>query len=681
MRFLIIDFETRSRVDLKTAGTDKYCKDPSTEILCMVAKMSDDIRTWVWDATGQLSSSPLYDDVLDDFIRVAAKHVADGGLIAAHNARFDQQIWEYVAVGDHGFPEIPAESWYCTSAQARINALPANLDDATRALDARHRKNHAGAALIRQLCIPNDMGQFNNDVSLLTKLLVYCIDDVAATKDLLNSTRLMSPTEHDDWLANERINDRGIKIDRVLAEHATQYAAAEAAEIGRELSILTNNNVSKHTQNQRIKKWLLGRQVPDMVEQLMTVYVKGVKKHSLAKDIRTQILDRADSGEIDLPDDVYNVIAALDDGNKSSVAKYQRMLDRKEPDDRVRGSFMYAGAATIRYTSRGLQLHNFKRDCLSAADAESLRGMMSSGAQLSGHAVMDTLAKALRPTLIPDEGKAFIVGDWSSIENRALPWLANSYGGQMKLDLFKHIDADPDLPDMYVRAAEDAGGYDRQVGKVIELSLGFGGANGAFNSMARNYGVHLPDHQVTRIVKNWRRANQWAETFWNELERAARQAIQSPGLVTDAGRVKYVFNPDLIGGSLICELPCGQLLTYPATRLNTVDTEWGPKSEISALKANWSPAADAKEWPRYTLWRGLLAENVTQATCASLLRYVIRQFDDVVLHCHDEIALEVPIGDAYLWRDTLQHEMENGPAWAQGLPLNAPAKIMTRYGK
>ncbi len=71
--------------------------------------------------------------------------------------------------------------------------------------------------------------------------------------------------------------------------------------------------------------------------------------------------------------------------------------------------------------------------------------------------MLETLAKALRPTLIPDDGNVFVVADWKSIENRALPWLSDSEGGEKKLDMFREIDADPTLHDMYARAAKDAG--------------------------------------------------------------------------------------------------------------------------------------------------------------------------------------------------------------------------------
>jgi DNA polymerase len=665
-----MDFETKSRVNLLTAGTDTYVSDPSTDILCAAFTFSDplDTRAWVWrpDVDGKMQFH-LWDAIND--------HLATGGLLAAHNARFDQGIWECIAVNDYGFPPAKQDQWYCTSAQARVNALPANLDDATRALNASHRKSHKGANLIRKLSIPQPDGTFNQDPALLAQMATYCLDDVKATKAMVNSCRKLSGKEHTDWLINERINDRGVRIDLPLALACTEYAEIETEIIGQELSTLTHGVITKHTQNQRIKAWILQRVSPD-VEKLTVTYKDGERKNSLAKDIRQTILNRADAGELTIPDDVYDVIACLDDGNKSSVSKFKRMVERYDTETgRVHGSFMYAGASTLRYTSRGLQLHNFRRDCLETENVDELRQIMLAGGLLHEGTVMDTLSKMLRPALIPADGHVFVVGDWSSIEGRALPWLSADPRAESKLDAFRNGE------DLYVKAATDAGVEDRQVGKVIELSLGYGGSVGAFNSMAKNYGVYLPDHRVKRLVDLWRRANPWAEDFWNRLEKAARNAFRYPHAPQAAGRVEYVFIPQLMGGSLICVLPDGSKITYPQARVEKVSTDYGVKSQITALKANWKPSPDDDEWPRYRLWRGLLAENVTQAFCAALLREKLASFNNSVLHCHDEIALEVLIADAKKWERVLQDEMEKNPPWAVGLPLKAEPKIMYRYGK
>ena len=674
---LIIDFETKSRVDLAAAGGDNYASDPSTDILCFAAAPYEDRAD---EADLYLDWAPGDGPLPIKWQAAVVKHLRKGGLIAAHNARFDQLIWECVAREEYLFPEIPTKNWYCSMAQCRVNAIPASLDNAARALDTPHKKNKDGNALIRYLCIPDKVsGQFNTNAEKLKRFRAYCVDDVLATRDVMKACRMLSPAEHEDWLASERVNDHGIRIDRELATLATQCAEVEAEALGHELSQLTIGAVTKATQHQRIAKWILPRLTPD-VEKLTVVYKDGVRKNSLAKDIRTGILDRADEGLLDISDEAYNVLAVLDEGSRSSVSKFRAMVDRATPDtDRVHGAFIYAGAATLRYTSRGLQLHNMRRDAASPKEAEDALRLLRSGRKPTRYNVMDALSKLLRPALIPDEGKVFVVGDWKAIENRCLPWLTDDPRAEKKLDVFRAFDAafrcGEKTTDTYEVAAADAGTDDRQVGKVIELSLGFGGANGAFNSMAKNYGVFLPDNEVTRIVKNWRRANPWAQDFWHGLERAARRAIRAGEGAY--GKIKYFFIPELMGGSLLCEMPGGHFITYPKARIQEIEG----RDTITALKANWTPAADDKEWPRFKLWGGLLAENVTQAFAAALLRNAIKQTEHVALHCHDELALEVPEKEAQAASKQLQKVMEQAPEWATGLPLLAPPSIMKRYGK
>jgi DNA polymerase len=160
-----------------------------------------------------------------------------------------------------------------------------------------------------------------------------------------------------------------------------------------------------------------------------------------------------------------------------------------------------------------------------------------------------------------------------------------------------------------------------------------------------------------------------------------RQAIKAPGKTFKAGRVQYTFVRELMGGTLLCELPGGHFISYPRARIEFVDSEHGGNYEITALKANWKPKAGDMEWPRFKVWGGLAAENVTQAVCAALLREALRQLDDVVLHCHDEIALETSVKKADTRGKHLQHVMENPAPWADGLPLEAPYEVMHRYGK
>jgi DNA polymerase len=274
----------------------------------------------------------------------------------------------------------------------------------------------------------------------------------------------------------------------------------------------------------------------------------------------------------------------------------------------------------------------------------------------------------LRPALIPAEGKQFVVADWSAIEARVTAWLANDPQAEEVLQVFR------DGRDIYKREAagiyrvpEDAVDKDqRQIGKVAILSLGFGGGVGAFSAMGRNYGIVMEEADAKRIVDAWRRANPWAVRLWQRLEDGYTRALRNPGREFNTGRVTYLYD----GQHLWYSLPSGRILCYPFAKFDG--------DEITYVKAAWKPAAEAKEWPRARLWRGLACENIVQATAHDLLRHSLRQLDDVVLHVHDEIVLETDDPDA---PNTLKQVMCTPPEWAQGLPLNAEVETMSRYGK
>ncbi len=681
---LVLDFETRSRVDLKTAGTYNYIADPSTQIICLCATDMLSGQKWEWYPNGVYDTG-VYDTEIDADLYDA---LLNADKVAAHYAEFDMGIYEYIAVEDHGFPAIPHDRWYCTAAQCRVNNIPAGLAEAAWSLRLTTRKHPMGADLIKKLSIPQKDGTFNYDPKLIKDMGIYCAQDVATTVAVVKATRPMTTTEYQDWYANTLINERGVKVDTGLATLALQYASAEQDEIAVEFKEITKGVVERHTQNQRIKKWIVG-QVPDKhpLIDLMTVYKKGVKKLSLDKAIRGQILGKYADNDLDVPAAVIYAIELLDDGNKSSVAKFKRMLERADPEDsRVRGAFVFAGASqTLRYASRGLQLHNMRRECWTAEETENLKLRMARSRpclipDAPDMSVMEILAKSLRPAIIPAVGKKFVVGDWSAIEAMVLPWLSDSDGGEDKLDRFRRGE------DTYVATAIDMGLGDednsRQIGKVCELALGFSGGVGAFQSMARNFGLRVSDPQAQILVDKWRSINPWAMDYARGMNRAAMMAIGNPHRHFPVGMVDYYFDNKLMGGTLMCIMPGDHIIQYPQCRMERQTTPWGDvRMGIGAMKAGYTPKADATDWPRVKLWPGLLIENATQAFAAALLRNAIRQLPDVIAHVHDEIVLEVPEKDAEKTRAMLKSTMVSIPEWAEGLPLKAEPVIMSRYGK
>lgn len=286
-----------------------------------------------------------------------------------------------------------------------------------------------------------------------------------------------------------------------------------------------------------------------------------------------------------------------------------------------------------------------------------------------GKRVTDVLKGMLRPALIPAKGKQLVVADWSAIEGRVHPWLSNCPSGEKKLNVFRS-GRDPYI----VNAMSTFNvGYDevskdqRQVGKVQELALGFLGGPGSFATFGKVYGVRMSDAEVTRAIKTWRLANAWAMQHGQALEDAYTRAMRNPNHEIRAGRIVYLFD----GLHLWYALPSGRILAYPYARLE--------QDGVSYAKSSWKPSADATEWPRARLWRGLACENVTQAVANDVLRLALRQLPDVVLHVHDEIVVETSEPEKMV--ELMRQIMTTPPTWAPDLPLDIDIHVMDRYGK
>ena len=654
MSILWIDFETRSKCDLKKHGVYNYALDASTEVLCMSYAFDDEpVQTWVPGEDGKDSMYDAYD---------VFNHK---GQIRAHNAAFERLIfWHVLGI------DFDLEQFYCTATQARANCAPGSLEDVGRFAGASMRKDYRGAQLIRALSIPRPDGTFNEDPKLMAEMIEYCEQDVRVMREISKAMRQLSDEERYDYHVNERINDRGVLVDVPLAESAIKYAATELDEIQNLVVELTEGEITS-VRSSKMKEWVMARVGAEALK-LMETYKDGEKKMSIDKTVRANLLVLAEENPDEVPAVVADVVQCADDLWASSVAKFSRMVQlADEEDDRVRGSFVFAGgSATGRFASYGLQLQNMARK--TAKDPEAVRHSMVRGHQIvpkHGKRVTDVLKGMLRPALIPAEGKKFVVADWSSIEARVTPWLSNCPAGVAKLELFAKGE------DVYkVNAAAtfnkkigDINDHERQIGKVQELACGFAGGVGAFEKMGRAYGLALSEYEAKRMVDGWRRANSWAPPYWVFLGEAYTRAMRNKGYEFTAGRVTYLYD----GLHLWYALPSGRILCYPFAKLE--------KDGVSYAKASLKPSADAKEWPRGRLWRGLACENITQAVANDLLRYSLRHLDDVILHAHDEIVCET--ADPERTTAIMTKVMCTAPDWATGLPLAIDIKTHSRYCK
>ena len=451
MSILWIDFETRSRCDLRSAGVYNYAQDASTDVLCMSYAFNDeDVRTW-------LPSEP--------FPTAVANHK---GRIYAHNAAFERLIFWYVLQVD-----FELEQFYCTATQARANCAPGSLEDVGRFAGASMKKDHRGSQLIRLLSIPQADVNFREDAALMQEMVEYCEMDVKAMRAISKAQRGLSHDELRDYHVNERINDRGVLLDKRLALAAVRYAEAEVIDIQEIVREVTEGAITS-VRSPKMRNWVLDRVGPQAIK-LATVHKDGEAKLSIDKNVRANLLALAEENPDEVPAEVAEVIQCADDLWASSVAKFNRAAALADAEDhRVRGAFVFAGgSATGRASSYGLQVHNFPRRC--ADNPALVREAMVRGYEIvpkHGRRVTDVLKGMLRPALMAPKGKHLIVADWAAIEARVTPWASRSNSGADKLaifergeDVYKH-NAAATFGVPYAQVDKDQ----RQIGKVQELA-------------------------------------------------------------------------------------------------------------------------------------------------------------------------------------------------------------------
>jgi len=651
---LFIDYETRSQVDLIFHGLRRYAVDHTTGVICMAYAFDDDKVEFWWSH--------------EDFPQKVTDYFKSGEPVMAHNAGFEQAICDHVLSRSHGILPPTYTQWRCSMAMGLTNGYAGGLDALAKGLGLPYRKNPNGARLIREYCAPGFETEFKQGDA--ENMKQYCISDVEVTRAAVKCLRDLTPEEWEEYHINSVINDRGLPIDVEFCDAALGYTREVADDANRQITELTGGMMTKATQRNARNDWLFPKLTPYQMK-LLEVYKKGEKKISLDADHRRYLLECED-----LNDDARRLLEYIDNAGSSALKKFA-VASHQNVRGRVHNTFLFNGAGrTGRFSGKGLQPHNIRRDVFGDNQAEALIQDILAGFEIETPA--NTMAKLLRAMISHPDGLAWV--DWSSIEGRVAPWLSRLPTGEKKLKLFKQ---GKDIyvvtaADMFMVAEADVDAEFRQSGKLAELSLQFGGSHNALIGMAKNYGVTFEEEQARDIVEKWRRVNPWAGEIWAAYDTAITGAVLDPGTEYPVGRVSY-FSDGL--NYLWCKLPSERLLSYPKPKFEAYMTPWDEERIGATFQSHFKPAAG--EPPIRIHARGaLLFQNSVQAVAADCLREAIVLAHDagleIVGHVHDEIIIQGSPEDG----ERLNEIMLEEPWWADGLPLaTGGVSHGKRYGK
>ena len=636
MRTLSLDLETFSDMDLPNCGVHRYVEGDFHILLCAYAFDDDDVQC-IDLACGEQLPAEVVDALHDDSI-----------IKSAWNAQFERTcLSKYLGT------QLSPDAWQCTMVWAASLSLPLKLATAAQALKTAEQKDAVGERLIRYFSLPCKPTKANggrtrnlpehapDDWKLFKS---YCIQDVETERDIRRRLERfpLLPQEWDFYHMDQRINDRGILIDKVLVQQAIICNMAMSEEMTKRAYALTGlenpNSVSQ------LKSWLEER---------------GIEVDSLGKKNVASLITDLDKHSAD--GEALDMMKLRLQMAKSSVKKYQAAERYICQDGRAHGLFQFSGAnRTQRWAGRGKQLQNLPQNHISTLD--EAREIVKMGCfdmieALYGN-TPDILSQLIRTMLIPKDGYEFIVADFSAIEARVLAWLA---GEQWRLDAFK------EGKDIYCASASQMFGVPvvkhgingdlRQKGKVAELACGYGGGAGALISMGA-LDMGLKEDELPDIISSWRDANPEIVKFWYAVEKAAIETVKDHADRT-VGRIGFQFSAN----TLWIVLPSRRRLAYIKPKLQP--------NRFGRMALTFEGLGANNKWTRGETYSGKLTENITQATARDLLAEAMKRIEnaglDIVGHVHDEVILEVPKGSITV--DEVCDIMNVKPQWADGLCL------------
>ena len=678
---LYCDLETFSAKDIR-AGSHAYAADPSAEVL-LWGYAIDDAPAKVWDVT----AGPMPDELrqaLDEVARKERRHVWQNGVM------FDRVFLSYV------MPEIelPMETLDDTMVMAYQAGLPGSLKELCEVfhLSKDKAKDADGSRLIQIFCKPLpatwklDRATSKTHPEEWAKFVNYCRLDIESMREVYKKLPAFNRTakERELQVLDAAINMRGIGVDVEFAEAAIATAERAKKDIDKQVFKLTDGRVVTAGQRDALIQFFFdkyGWQLKDM------------RKSELEKRME----------DPDIPAEMKELIGLRLMGTKTSVQKYKRVV-QGAVDGRLRGCMQFRGASrTGRISGRTFQPQNLPRPLIkSQTEIEEIIEDTKLGIlEICYDDVSVPLSSAIRSVIVPAAGNRLCVADFSNVEGRVLAWLA---GEEWKLEAFREFDTlqtkdggwalpyrdgwfqewavnekgdfihkGHDLYKLtYARTfgikPEDVTKDQRQMGKVLELALGYQGGPGAFATFAMNFGMDLDELAKTteatieesywiesmgmlkwakekKLIKGmsqkawvacnaiksaWRKANSEIASFWYALAKACQSAIKAKGVAFSAGRIVCKVS----GNYLLMRLPSGRYLVYPAPRL----PEEGEMCDFSFMGVNQY----TKKWERIPTYSGKLciAKGTLVVTHRGLVAIENVKDTDLVWDGHEFVAQE-----------------------------------------
>lgn len=695
---LYLDTETRSGVNINQSGVYRYINDEYFGVLLFTWAINDD-PVQCWEVAKEPMPARLHQALTDpNFIYVI------------HNSAFDRRVI-HKAFGIH----LPTERIHDVMVQAYAHGFAGSLDTLSQIFKLGDKaKMKEGKQLIATFCSSKSretqkyfLTEEDDPIKWHT-FRQYAIRDTEAMRELykiLPKTNYPNGKEFIIWQYDQKMADRGMLMDTELAQSAIEIAKEEHARMRKDMQSQSDGKVQSATQTQAVLKY---------IEEDFQIVLPNLRQATIEQMLINP----------ELPFALREILSLRTEASRSAHTKYRKILDCVDESGRLHDTIQFMGASrTGRDGGRVFQPQNLPRTTMwgNLEGKELLDEIDTAIIETKNRALpllysrpLDVLGNLLRSSVIAPSGKKIIAADLSNIEGRSLVWLANE---EWKLDFFRKYDKGEIRFDNYIAAYGKAMNIDpsevtklqRQIGKVMELGLGYAGGVAAFLTFAAVYrldihqlalavaevaepaayadakskyqwakekGFHAGlsefDYTACEYLKTqWRKAHPNVVQLWNGLAEAFRNAIQYPRTIFTVdgsqGKLKMYGQK----GWAMIRLPSGRVLNY-----------FDPRIEKDGSLSFMGVDGITKQWARIRTYSGKLCENVTSATARDVMFHRIPDIEqsgyEIIMRVHDEIVAQAPDEERFNHQD-LSRLMSMPHDWCKDLPLAAAGFTGYRY--
>ena len=659
MKYISIDIETYSDVDLQKCGVYRYTQSAKFEIL-LFGYAVDGSAVQVTDlARGDKVPIEIVRALTDDSVTKWAFNSSFERVCLSVwlQRNYPQYFRSYSINEDTVRDYLDPAAWKCSMVWSAYMGLPLSLAGVGMVLGLEEQKLKEGKDLIRYFCVSCKPTKVNggrtrnlpeHDMEKWNLFKFYNKRDVEVEMSIQDRLKKYPVPDFvwDEYHLDQEINDRGIALDMDVVENALAFDAKSKAELADKMQKLTDlDNPNSVVQ---MKQWLADN---------------GLEMDSLGKKEVAQAVKTA-------PKELAEVLHLRQQLSKSSVKKYQAMQNAVCEDGRARGMFQFYGAnRSGRWAGRMIQLQNLPQNHM--PDLKQARGLVESGNYdaivLLYDDIPDTLSQLIRTAFVPRAGMKFVVADFSAIEARVLSYLAKE---SWRSEVFKNNG------DIYCASASamfgvpvekhGENGHLRQKGKIAELALGYGGSVGTLKAMGA-LDMGLEEEELQPLVDSWRSANLNIVRFWWDVDRCVKDTVKNR-VTTETHGIRFFCQ----SGMLFIQLPSGRRLSYVKPHMG--------ENRFGGEAVTYEGVGSTKKWERIESYGPKFVENIVQAISRDILAYAMRTLSHCFIcgHVHDELIIECSMGVTI---DAVCEQMGRTPPWISGLLLRADGYECSFYKK